>query len=384
MTDFADPLQTPLPKNSAVNRLIEAAPFERVNETDALFMQAMREAARHHIKHCAIFRNLWENEGFTPEMLKTHADLEKMPFIFVAAFKQRHITSTKDEDVALELTSSGTTGQKSRIVLDRTSLDRVRRIAWQCFNGLGMTDPEQEADCLCFTYDPAAAKNLGTAFTDKLLTGLTKRGEIFYAIRWDDKKQSFYFDLDGAAEALSRFEKRGRQTRIIGFPAHALALCELYKKRFGRDARLNPSSWVITGGGWKDQQDRAVDKQQMRALIAKSLGLETAKVRDMFGMVEHGVPYIDCPHGEFHIPVYGRVLVRHPATLEPLEFGQTGLLQFITPYLTSYPSISLLTSDFGTVLPQCSCGMKSPVMRVLGRAGVTKMKGCAIAASALL
>jgi len=66
-------------------------------------------------------------------------------------------------------------------------------------------------------------------------------------------------------------------------------------------------------------------------------------------MVEHGVPYVDCKMGNFHIPNYGRIIVRDPATLKPLGYGKNGLLQFITPYLTSYPSISILSSDFGWV-----------------------------------
>ena len=141
---------------------------------------------------------------------------------------------------------------------------------------------------------------------------------------------------------------------------------------------------MITGGGWKDSQDRAMDKQKMRALLAGYLGLKTAQVRDLFGMVEHGVPYVDCPLGNFHVPIYGRILVRHPATLELLPYGETGLLQFITPYLSSYPSISLLSSDLGYLQESCSCGLAGPVMHIAGRAGVKKLKGCAISASTLL
>jgi len=383
MTDAA-PLPTALPRVNAVNRLLELPAFGHGRKSQALFVAAMREAARAHYRGCPEFRNIWKSSGFSPDSLRRPSDLPKMPFIFVAAFKERRLETLPREKIVLELNSSGTSGQKSRMLLDRQSLLRVRRLAWQVFKGLGLADLSVEADSLCLTYDPGVAKNLGTAFTDQLLTGMTRKGEVFYALRWNPAIKDFFFDMDSSIAALERFENSGRQARVIGFPAHALMLCEQFKKRHGRHARLSPESWVITGGGWKDKQDRAVDKNLMRSQIAAGLGLETERVRDLFGMVEHGVPYVDCRLGNFHVPVYGKIIVRHPATLEPLPYGKTGLLQFITPYLSSYPSISLLASDFGSLAPKCACGLPGEVLHIQGRAGVTKMKGCAVSAAELL
>jgi len=213
---------------------------------------------------------------------------------------------------------------------------------------------------------------------------MTRRGEVFYALRWDSAGKDFFFDIDNSVAALERFEQSGRQARVIGFPAHALLLCREFRRRHGRAVKLRADSWVITGGGWKDNNDLAVDKNAMRAEIASGLGLKTEQVRDLFGMVEHGVPYVDCPVGNFHVPVYGKIFVRHPATLELMPYGKTGLLQFMTPYLSSYPSISLLSSDFGSLAPRCRCGLPGEVLRIAGRAGVSKLKGCAISASELL
>jgi len=179
-------------------------------------------------------------------------------------------------------------------------------------------------------------------------------------------------------------ESSGRPGRIIGFPAFAMELCEDFKKAAGRYPRIHQESRVITGGGWKDRQDKAVDKEIMRSTLAKKLGIKSSNVRDLFGMVEHGVPYVDCRLGNFHIPVYSHVVARDPATLKALPYGKPGLLQFITPYLSSYPSITLLSSDFGRIDEKCSCGLEGPVMHITGRAGIKKLKGCAIAASTML
>lgn len=378
------PISVPLRGRGAMDRLMERPAYDRSARAAGLFLEALREAARIHCRRDPRFRGLWRLAGFSPSDLRDESDLARMPHVFVAALKERDFVSLPRREIVLELTSSGTSGQRSRTVLDKGSLLRVRRMVWQIFGALGMTGDGAVNDYLCFTYDPRVAKDVGTAFSDESLTGLTPRGEVFYALRWDPATKAFYFDMAGALAALERFESGGRPARLMGFPAHAMAVCDEFRARHGRAARLHPGSWVITGGGWKDKQDRAVDKGEMRARLAAALGLGPERVRDLFGMVEHGVPYVDCPLGNFHVPAYSRVIARHPATLEPLPYGVTGLLQFITPYLSSYPSISLLSSDKGRLEERCACGLGGPVMRVEGRAGVKKMKGCAISASTML
>jgi phenylacetate-coenzyme A ligase PaaK-like adenylate-forming protein len=382
--DGLPPFHKPLRIVSGLERVIEAPAFEFGPKASGLFCAAMREAFTFQAGHSRFLRNYLKLEGFNPSSIKTEKDLARMPFVFVAALKERDLTTLPESKIALELKSSGTTGQRSRIQLDKSSLMRVRRMAWQVFEGLGLTDLHREHDYICFTYDPAVAKDLGTAWTDKLLSGFTKQGGIFYTFRWSGEKNDFYFDMEGAVEMLKKSEETQKLTRLVGFPAFALKLTEEFRKRYGRTVKLHPGSSVITGGGWKTLADEAIDKKIYRGILAGNLGIPAANVRDLFGMVEHGVPYVDCPLGNFHIPNYGRIIARDPGTLEPLGYGRDGLLQFITPYLTSYPSISLLSSDLGRVEKGCKCGLGGDVLVIKGRAGVRKLKGCAVSAATML
>ncbi|MCM2268305.1 MAG: hypothetical protein NDI60_11095 [Elusimicrobiales bacterium] len=382
--DKLPPFYKPLKSRAAVDALFETPAFDYSPKTSRAFLAAMREALVFQGARAPVLKALYKAEGFSPASVRTERDVTKVPFIFVAALKERDLTTLPAAKIVLELKSSGTSGQRSRMQLDRGSLMRVRRMAWRVFEGLGLTDLTRPHDYICFTYDPEVARDLGTAWTDKLLSGFTKKGEIFYTFRWSAAKNDFYFDIDGAVSAMRKFEAAGGLVRLVGFPAFALKLTEEFKKRFGRYPRLNPESSVVTGGGWKTLADEAMDKKVYRKILADNLGIPAANVRDLFGMVEHGVPYVDCRLGNFHIPNYGRVLVRHPGTLEPLGFGKKGLLQFMTPYLTSYPSLSVLSSDFGLVREKCACGLKGPVLEIHGRAGVKKLKGCAISAATML
>ena len=382
--DKLPPFYEPLKGRAAVDALFETPAFEYSPETSRAFLAAMRAALDFQGRRAPVLRALYKAENFSPASVKTERDVARIPWVFVAALKERDLTTLPYSKIVLELKSSGTSGQRSRMQLDRGSLLRVRRMAWRVFEGLGLTDLARPHDYICFTYDPEVAKDLGTAWTDKLLSGFTRKGEIFYTFRWSAAKNDFYFDIEGAVSAMKKFEERRSLVRLVGFPAFALKLTEEFKKRYGRYPRLNPESSVVTGGGWKTLADEAVDKKVYRKILADNLGVPVANVRDLFGMVEHGVPYVDCRLGNFHVPNYGRIVVREPGTLAPLGFGKTGLLQFITPYLTSYPSLSVLSSDFGLLRSKCSCGLPGPVLEIKGRAGVKKLKGCAISAATML
>ncbi len=382
--DRLPPVYRPLKSRAAVDALFETPAFRYSPETSKAFCAAMRAALAFQGARSPVLKALYKAEGFDPASVKTEWDIANIPFLFVSALKERDLTTLPYSKIVLELKSSGTSGQRSRMQLDKGSLMRVRRMAWKVFEGLGLTDLEHAHDYICFTYDPEVAKDLGTAWTDKLLAGFTKQGEIFYTFRWSRSKNDFYFDIDGAVSAMKKFETSQSLVRLVGFPAFALKLTEEFKKRFGRSPRLNPGSSVVTGGGWKTLADEAMDKKVYRKILADDLGIPVENVRDLFGMVEHGVPYVDCKLGNFHVPNYGRVIARHPGTLEPLGYDQPGLLQFITPYLTSYPSLSVLSSDFGLLRRKCACGLPGPLLEIKGRAGVTKLKGCAISAATML
>ena len=369
---------------SYVDRLIELGPFDYSKDTDSLFMQAMRECVEHHFQHSSEYRAFLESQEFAPDTLTGPDSLARLPFVFVNIYKHYALKSVPDGDIVLTLTSSGTGGQKSRIFLDQMSLDRVRLIARKVYQGLGMVNQEQEVNYLLFTYDPRVADDLGTAFTDELLTGFTRVKAKYYALQWDDTRDDFFFNRPGVLKTLMAYEQEGIPVRLVGFPAFIHEILTIFKREYGRSFRMHPDSWVLTGGGWKSQEDQAVSRDSLRAFVAEVLGISGENIRDLLGMVEHGVPYVECHRGRMHVPIYGRVVVRDTISLEPLDFGQVGMLSFITPYLRSYPSVSILTGDFGMTHEGCDCGLKGPVVEILGRAGTVKHKGCAISAESLL
>jgi hypothetical protein len=363
---------------SLTHDLLITHPFSFSETNKKKFLESFKENALFHYTKHEFTRKLWDQFGFHPDQLKNESDLEKVPATLVLLYKERELCSVPKEEIILTLTSSGTGGQKSQQFLSQLSLDNVKKLALNIHSALGMADG-LEYNYLCFTYDPAIANDLGTAFTDELLTSFTRKKEVYYAIQWNDEKKDFELNEKGVIETLHRFEKSGLPTRILGFPALLFEMIEKHHLQLD----LGKNSWLQTGGGWKGKADKEIPKLEFRELIRKRLGIPVENQRDLFGMVEHGIPYVDCSKGNLHIPNYARVFVRSPFDLSLVKKGEKGLLHFLCSYNFSYPASSLLTTDYGR-LGSCNCGIEGDTLILEGRAGVTKHKGCALKALELI
>ena len=354
--------------------LLESDPFDFSQKSKDLFLKSFKENALHHYKSHEFTQKLWDRLEFDPEKLNSENDLKNVPGTMVHLYKEHEFCSVPKEDLVLILTSSGTGGQKSQQFLNQESLDNVKRLAYTIHQSLGMAD-SRKYNYLCFTYDPKVANDLGTAFTDELLTNFTGKNEVYYAIQWNEELKEFELNEKGMLETLKRFEASDIPTRILGFPA---LLYELITKN-NLTLNLGKESWLQTGGGWKGKAEKEIPKKEFRNLILKRLGIPLNHQRDLFGMVEHGIPYVDCSEGNLHIPNYARVYVRSPKDLSLLPKGERGLLHFMCSYNFSYPAPSLLTTDYGR-LGSCTCGIQGDTLILEGRAGISKHKGCAIKA----
>lgn len=362
----------------ATDKLLQSDPFDFSDFNKALFLESFKENALHHYEKHEFTRKLWDKLEFHPSMLLCEEDLSGVPGTMVHLFKEHELCSVPREELVLVLTSSGTSGQKSRQFLNQKSLDNVKNLAYTIHQSLGMASPN-EYNYLCFTYDPKIADDLGTAFTDELLTNFTGKKEVYYAIQWDEKSREFKLNEEGVVKTLKRFQDSGAPTRILGFPALLFEMITKYDLKLN----LGPYSWLQTGGGWKGKADKEIPKNEFRKFIFERLGIPEQNQRDLFGMVEHGIPYVDCEKGNLHIPNYSRVYTRSPYDLSLMPKGEKGLLHFLCSYNFSYPAPSLLTTDYGRI-GTCDCSIGGDTLILDGRAGVSKHKGCALKALELL
>lgn len=367
----------------AVEKLCEIdMPYTDDPKIDTLFIEAFKEIICWHRENNSFYASLLSQEGFDLENLKSIDDLQKLPFIHANFFKMHESVSVDKEQIVEHLTSSGTSGQKSQMFFDEWSIKSARRMVQFIYNQSGFNTPDQEANYLLFAYEPLKDFKVGTTNTNIFLTSFSKPKEVFFALRQSGGTHEF--DRFGVVRKLQEYAKQDLPVRIHGFPSFTYFTLKLMQE-MDIKLQLHPDSLAMFGGGWKGYANEAISKDQLYELIHDRLGIDMSRIRDAYGSVEHSIPYIECSEHRLHVPIYSRLFIRDVKSLEVLDYREAGFMNFVTPYITSVPALSVMMGDMGVMHPpSCPCGAKTPYFEVLGRAGVSQNKSCAVSASELL
>ena len=351
-------------------------------QSDPAFLRACRDNAAYHIRHCPGYAAICSHLGFSPDQLRSIEDLARIPVIPTLFFKRKALFSMRSWRMAMKVTSSGTSGKYSRIGFD-----------WGCILAeapmvvnLGFRHhlvSAMPAHCVILGYKPHKDNHTGVTRTMFGLTHFSPPLSRTYALNMVDG--AYVPDLDGVAKALKKLGSSPFPTRVIGFPSYLWFGLQRMEE-LGLSVQLPKGSRIILAGGWKQHAAQEVDKHTLYSLARKVLGIPEENINELFGAVEHPVFYNACEKHHFHIPIYGRVLIRDPDTLEPLPMGQVGLVNLISPLMTATPTLSVMTDDLGYLTPgeECGCGIQSPYLTILGRVGMADIQTCAAGASELL
>lgn len=374
---------------SVENLCLLKAPYDRPAGYSGLFINAMKEVLEHHLKmsnnNSNFYKNLFNHKNFSTKDLKEIGDLEKIPFIHANFFKKHEILSINKEKVFLHLTSSGTTGQKSQVFFDEWSIRSAQKMVDNIFEYYGWVNENSFANYLLYTYEPEEGSKLGTAYTDNFLCKYVPVNKVKYALKYYGSNKH-HFDIFGVIESLKQFEKENLPVRIFGFPSFFYFTLEKMRELNVAPLKLHNDSLVFLGGGWKKHQNEAIEKKDLYKLANELLGIPDERLRDGFGSVEHCIPYIECRNHNFHVPVWSHVIIRDLLTLENIGYDRIGYLNFISPYITSMPANSVLMGDLAVLHKgeRCGCGIMQDYFQIVGRAGKSANKSCAISASEML
>ena len=309
-------------------------------------------------------------------------DLADIPVIPTLFFKRKVLFSMRSWRMAMKVTSSGTSGKYSRIGFDWGCILAEAPMVVNLGFRHHLVSPKP-AHCVILGYKPHKSNHTGVTRTMFGLTHFSPPLSRTYALNMVDG--SYVPDLDAVAKALKKLERSPFPTRVIGFPSYLWFGLQRMEE-LGLAVRLPKGSRIILAGGWKQHAAQEVNKHTLYALAEKVLGIPEKNVNELFGAVEHPVFYNTCERHHFHIPIYGRIIIRDPDTLEPLPMGRVGLVNLISPLMTATATLSVMTDDLGYLTPgeECGCGIQSPYLTILGRVGMSDIQTCAAGASELL
>ena len=365
------------PRRNAVDDLITSDPYDFSDAWRARFLDAMRWSFNHHYTNSDFYRKLCMEKDFNALAVNSFEDIWDIPFILSDVFKMYNITTKTRDMLATEVSSSGTSGRKSKIRLDRLSGQRLLFSLYHVNRALGLVS-SKETNYFMMSYNPELDETLGTTASDVMMSYLTPRKEVFYGLdKGADGQVEFL--KDRSVEKLRYFVEAGMPIRMLGFIHHICEVIKSYRQKYGR-VIFSEGSYLVSGGGWKNIINPYGKSFDLHEFLKENTTLQLQNVRDLYTLVEHGIFYLECEEHNKHIPNVALVCSRDPRTLKRLGYGRTGLIHLYSPVLESCPSLSLLTTDYGYVEESCTCRIGGPYIKITGRAGVTKKVTCALTA----
>ncbi|MCR5611777.1 MAG: acyl-protein synthetase [Clostridiales bacterium] len=352
-------------------------PYSR-GKDEGLFVRAVREQVKRNAAGSPEYAAILASRSFSPDELVSEEDLGRLPPLPTLFFKRNRIFSVPEKKLVVKAFSSGTKGARSEVGLDLSSLLYGIMMMFRLFSLHGVISPIP-TNYIVVGYEPSKHSDMGAIKTAYGTTKFAPALHREYALR--DTGTGYELNPDGVFRALMRYSRQPFPVRFVGFPAYMYFLAKSLKEK-GISLKLPKRSMVLLGGGWKQFSGEEIDRGSFHKLIEETLGIKKERCLEFFSAVEHPHAYVRCPSGHFHIPSYTRVIIRDADTLEPVPEGTPGLLNFITPLVSSMPLASVLTDDiavYGT--SPCPCGNKAPYFDLLGRAGVGGIKTCAASAA---
>ncbi|MEU8240707.1 acyl-protein synthetase [Actinoplanes missouriensis] len=328
------------------------------SEKESVLLKELSALTEHHRERCEPYARILDASGFVAA-----SAVSELPYLPVRLFKNLELKSIPDDEVFKVLTSSGTTGEVSRIYLDKAAAaEQQRRLAATVQTVLG---PKRL---------PMLLVDTKAMLKDR--RSFSARGAGVLGMSTFGRDHVWALDDDGAVDldAIRGFlEKHGGQPFLI-FGFTYLVWLHLYE--VARDNGLDLGNGIlIHSGGWKKLIDQAVSPSAFREALA---GVGLTDVHNYYGMVEQiGTIFLEGPSGgSLYCPDFADVVVRDPETWAELPPGKPGLLEVVSTLPTSYPGHVLLTEDLGVVHGIDDGDWPGKRFSVLGRLPRAEARGC--------
>lgn len=288
----------------------------------------------------------------------------ELPWLPVRLFKTKKLVSVPEDQVIRVLTSSGTTGEVSRIHLDRAAAaTQSRMLARTLATVLG---PRRLP---MLVVEGRGVVGDGRSYSAR---GAGALGMVNFG-----RDHHWLLDADGRpdVEALRAFLDRHGRAPFLIFGFTFMVWSYLYE--VAREHGLDLSQGILVhSGGWKKLADRAVDNAEFRRRFGVDTGL--TRIHNFYGMVEQiGTVFLEGPEGgSLYCPDFADVIIRDPVTWQEVAEGTPGVIEVLSTLPTSYPGHVLLTEDLGVVHGIDDGHWPGKRFSVLGRLPRAEARGC--------
>ena len=285
-------------------------------------------------------------------------DIQPLP---VRIFKKEKLVNDKVK-VTKMLSSSGTSGDKSNIYLDKdNSYNQIYVLTKIITEFLG----GKRLPMLIFDQKPKRSNEISASIA--AINGFSIFGRD-HTFALDEKGNLNIKDI------LNFIKKYTDEKKFIfGFTSniYKYLIENKIQKKFTLD-----NSILLHGGGWKKLESKKIEKKLFNKILKSKLKIK--KVINYYGLVEQtGSIFVECSYNFFHCSNYSTVFTLDQ-NFNKLKFGEQGYLQLLSLLPTSYPGHNILTEDIGIIHGEndCKCGKGGKYFKVLGRIKKAELRGC--------
>ena len=331
-------------------------------DREAQMLPALAQLTEHHRAAGPEYAKILAAIGHGPG--HTYNSVAELPWLPVRLFKTQKLKSIPDDEVFKTLTSSGTTGDVSRIYLDKEAAAAQTRFLSRTIQTV--LGPRRLP---MLVVDTTSILKNRTTFSARGagVLGMMNFGRDHVWVLDEDNKPD--------VEAIRTFLAQHGDAPFLIFGFTFMAWLYLYE--VARDNGLDLSNGIlIHSGGWKKLTDQAVDNAEFRRRFAADTGLR--RIHNFYGMVEQiGVVYLEGPDGNaLYCPDFADVIIRDPETWAELPPGKPGLVEVLSTLPESYPGHVLLTEDLGVVHGIDDGAWPGKRFSILGRLPRAEARGC--------
>ena len=411
--------------------------FSDYKNVQDLMIEAVRFSFKHHYDNNVIYHKVCDAKGITPDEIKSKNDFNKIPLVPDTFFKDYpedkgflnwlktiftgsipnvdFKTNSPSHDVVIEkfnekginiMFTSGTSGRFSFIPRDTFSWNRVKYSAMKSV--IELMDYDQDDTAVLLIPDPRQT-NLTIASLFGIAYDLYYPKNIHFALDIKITTQFLRMQRDEAiglrekikAKAMSKIspivqkksdskiinileqmEKEGKKINIGGPPFWLDRIIERMKQE---NITINlETSQVLTGGGWKADEEKRTPEESFRKKVEDTLGVPQHHFHDVYAMSECSSVFLSCEKHYKHIPPVIIPFVLDEE-LNPIGYNKFGRFAFIDPLPRSYPGF-IITGDRVKLLEHCpECNREGPVLDVeVTRLPGVEGRGCAAVMAELM
>jgi phenylacetate-coenzyme A ligase PaaK-like adenylate-forming protein len=409
----------------------EKSYFNNYQKISDLTSNAIKYSFNHHYENNSLYRRLCEVNNISPESINSKDEFNKLPLLPDSFFKDypedkgylnwldnvytgktpmpKFDSENPDHDTVIEefnkkgvsiMFTSGTSGRFSFIPRDNGSWKRLKYNAMRSVVELMdyniddtvillIPDPRLTnltiASLFGIAYDLYKPENIHVALDDLKITIQYLRMQRSEAIGIKEKIKAKAISKlsplvlkrsdNRIISLLENLEKEGKRVNLAGPPFWLNRIIDRMIKD-GKKVKL-PTSQVLTGGGWKAEEDKRTPEETFREKVENVLGIPQDRFHDVYAMSECSSVFLSCEGHYKHVPPTIIPLVLDE-NLNSVGYDKFGRFAFIDPIPESYPGF-IITGDKVKLIEKCPvCKREGPVLDIeVSRLPGVEGRGCA-------